>query len=30
MERDLDGGKKKQAIDPIMMDEENNREIIRK
>jgi hypothetical protein len=30
MERDLDRGRKKEAMDPIMMDEEQNKEIIRK
>jgi hypothetical protein len=30
MERALDGGQKKEAMDPIMMDEEQTREIIRK
>jgi hypothetical protein len=30
MERALDEGQKKEAMDPIMMDEEHTREIIRK
>jgi hypothetical protein len=30
MERDLDGGQKKEAMDPIMMDKKQDREIIRK
>jgi hypothetical protein len=30
MERDMDRGQKKEAMEPIMMDEDNTREIIRK
>jgi hypothetical protein len=30
MERALDGGQKKEAMDPIMMDDEHTKEIIRK
>jgi hypothetical protein len=30
MERDLDGGQKKEEMDLLMMDEEQTKEIIRK